>query len=68
MDTSTLLDARQAAKRLNISVAFFRKLVGSRRAPPPIPLGRARRWDQQVLESWIAAGCPALDEWERQAR
>lgn len=59
-----LLTSLEVAQRLNVSSSFFRKLVASQRAPAPIRLGRSRRWDEETISEWIAAGCPAINVWE----
>jgi predicted DNA-binding transcriptional regulator AlpA len=33
----------------------------SGRMPAPIKIGGAVRWNRAEIESWVAAGCPAVD-------
>lgn len=34
------------------------RLVSSGKAPLPVKIGRTSRWPLNVIEEWIAAGCP----------
>lgn len=62
--TATLVDGRQVAARLGISLSFWRKMVASARAPQPVRLGRARRWVSTEIDAWVSAGCPAEHLWK----
>lgn len=62
-DVLKLLTCADVARRLNVSLSFFRKLVQSERAPKPLKLGRARRWPAETIDAWLAAGCPAMSAW-----
>ena len=48
----------QAAARCGVSWRHFLRLVDRGAAPAGIRLGAARRWDPDVIERWIADGCP----------
>ncbi len=51
---SQLLTIDEAAERLNVSVRFVRRLVAERRVPY-LKIGKFVRFDQDDLDSWIAA-------------
>ena len=57
---STLIDEREAARRLGVSVAFLRAdrcrgQVGGRTPGPPwYQIGRAVRYDPADLDAWLA--------------
>lgn len=55
-----LLDAREVAGRLSISVTSWRRLVDRRAAPEGVRLGRLRRWDWESVSRWVSDGCPDL--------
>ena len=61
MDTHTpslLLDARDTARLVGLSISTIERLVDAKRFPAPLMLTRrTRRWRRQDLESWIANGC-----------
>ena len=61
---SLLLSAKEAAKILGVSPAFFYSLHNSGKVPLPRRLGRRRLWSVQELKDWIAAGCPGRAEWQ----
>jgi len=63
-----LLPAREAAKLLNISLAFFYSLHNTGKVPLPRKLGRRTLWSVQELKDWIAAACPGRAEWQRQRK
>lgn len=48
------------AKLLNVSDRQVHKMAADRLMPPPLRLGGAIRWDEQVLEEWIRNGCQPL--------
>ena len=55
-----LLTARECASLLNISSRHWLRLVDGGRAPAPLRLGAAVRWDRRALLDWLAAGCPPV--------
>ena len=62
-----LMDVRDVAKELKVSVRHVWKLHECGRLPEPIRLGCSVRWRRhgpEGLEAWITAGCPARDDWE----
>ena len=34
------------------------------RLPPPVRIGRSKRWRRQEILDWISAGCPNRQTWE----
>lgn len=59
------IPADAVARLLCVSVRHLWDLNASGRVPRPVRLGRSVRWDVAELESWLAAGAPSRDEWER---
>ncbi len=58
--------AKDAAELLGISRAQFWKLHAAGRVPLPVRLGaKAPRWRVDELRTWLAAGCPNRDVWQR---
>lgn len=43
---------------LSVSDRHVYRLADAGKMPQPNKLGGAVRWDMQVIEDWIAAGCP----------
>ena len=56
---STLIDEREAARRLGVSVAFLRadrcrgQIGGRTPGPPWYQIGRAVRYDPADLDAWL---------------
>jgi len=40
------------------------RLDATAKLPRAVRLGTACRWRRGEIEAWIAAGCPARDEWD----
>lgn len=59
-----LIDSKEFAAKLGCCSKHVLRMADSGRCPPPILLGGLRRWNRQVVDDWIAAGCPMV----RQAR
>lgn len=59
-----LIDVRQLAKMLRISVRTLWRLVRNQKAPSPIKLSGCTRWQKSVVVKWIRAGCPPQREGE----
>lgn len=57
-----LIDVRQLAKMLRISVRTAWRLVRNQKAPAPIKLSGCTRWQKSVVVKWIRAGCPPQTE------
>jgi excisionase family DNA binding protein len=64
MPKTPLIDVEEFAAQLACSPKHIRRMADSGRCPPAIQLGSLRRWNRQVVDEWIAAGCPVV----RQAR
>jgi predicted DNA-binding transcriptional regulator AlpA len=61
-----LVGAKDAAVLLGISRAQFWKLHASGKVPLPVYLGtKAPRWRVEELRSWLSAGCPDRQNWQR---
>jgi len=58
-----LVPAKQAAKMLGISMAFFYRLHNAGKVPLPRKLGRRSLWSVQELKAWDRAGCPPRAQW-----
>ena len=53
-----LLTAKDVGRLLSCSRRTVYRLADARRIPPPVKLGALSRWPRQVIEQWIAEGCP----------
>ena len=62
--TALTVNARQAAKMLNVSVRQVWRLCNTGKLPKPIRLGHCVRWRKAELEAFVAAGCPTREQWE----
>ena len=54
-----LMDAREVAHVLGVSVRHVFRLRDLESMPPPVRLGGAVRWQRRTLQDWINNGCPA---------
>ena len=54
-----LLTAAEVAHFLSISTRQVWRLADSGTLPGRVKLGHLTRWRQDVIEKWVAAGCPA---------
>jgi len=59
-----LIDVKEFAAKLGCCTKHIRRMADAGRCPPSIQLGGLHRWNRQVVDDWIAAGCPVV----RQAR
>ena len=50
------------AYHLAVSTRHIEKMVKLGRVPPPIRIGKSARWLRTEIETWIADGCPQVDE------
>ena len=57
-----MLKLGDVARRLNITTRHVHTLEASGRMPRGARLGKALRWPEEVLEAWIAAGCPPVTQ------
>lgn len=53
------VDVNWLAKRLAVSDRTIRAWESSGLMPRALRVGRTCRWEPEVVERWIAAGCPA---------
>jgi predicted DNA-binding transcriptional regulator AlpA len=53
-----LLDKRDVATRLNVSVRQVDRLVAARALPPALRIGTAPRWRPEQIEAFVNAGQP----------
>lgn len=61
-----LLSAEEAATFLGISRRHFYGLHSSGRLGPlPVKLGSSVRWRRDEIETWVAHGCPARQQWQQ---
>ena len=51
-DVCAVMQLSEREVRHRVSLGMF---------PTPIRFGRAVRWHRPTLESWLAAGCPAIE-------
>lgn len=58
------VNAKQAAKMLNVSVRQVWRLCNTGKLPKPIRLGHCVRWRKAELEAFIEAGAPNRETWE----
>jgi predicted DNA-binding transcriptional regulator AlpA len=64
-DGQGLADARTVARFLDVSGRSLYKLMAVQAMPPPISLGRSKRWIVEEILAWVYAGCPNQDRWKR---
>lgn len=58
---STLLTVNGVAKMLACSPRTVYRLVDAGRIPQPVKIGGMVRWPRELLEKWIAQGCPVAN-------
>lgn len=56
--TASLISIRQVAEILGCSTRHIQRLADGGKMPKPIRLGSLLRWPRQVIEEWVASGCP----------
>lgn len=57
---SELLDVQQLAQLLHCSPRHCYRLADRGALPRPVRLGALIRWPRAAIDSWITAGCPAV--------
>lgn len=57
-----LLTIAQVAERLKISRETVRRMTDRGACPKPVRLGRAVRYRQVEIETWVGDGCPDLSK------
>jgi excisionase family DNA binding protein len=55
---ATMLTVHDVARMLNCSARTVYRLTDAGKMPRPVKLGALVRWPREVVEQWIAAGCP----------
>ena len=61
-----LVNATTAAKMLGVGRSLFYQMSeDGRLGPKYIQFGSKRLWSTDELRSWIAAGCPARENWQK---
>jgi excisionase family DNA binding protein len=58
--SSVMLTVDQVAAMLNCSSRHVYRLCDIKRMPPPVRLGMLVRWNRNVIDKWINAGCPPV--------
>tara|TARA_B100000925_G_C21619680_1_gene308332 strand:+ start:89 stop:334 length:246 start_codon:yes stop_codon:yes gene_type:complete len=58
--SSIMLTVDQLAAMLNCSSRHVYRLCDTKRMPPPVRLGMLVRWNRNVIDRWINAGCPPV--------
>lgn len=63
-----MLKTDDVARMIGCSDRHIRRLVASGRMPRPIKLGRLKRWNAEVIHTWIDAGCPSVESTRLQGK
>jgi excisionase family DNA binding protein len=53
-----MLTVHDVARMLNCSARTVYRLTDSGRIPRPVKLNALVRWPREVIERWVASGCP----------
>jgi len=61
---AVLLTVHEVARMLSCSARTVYRLTASGRMPRPTRLGALVRWPRQVVEQWVAQGCPGTEREE----
>lgn len=61
-----LLNSREVADLIGASPRTVVRLADAGRMPRPIKVGALTRWRRSELDSWIARGCPRIDDGRRE--
>jgi excisionase family DNA binding protein len=59
-DPAALLDVRTVAALLDCSPRHVYRLADAGKMPAPVRIGALVRWRRPDLDTWLAAGCPAV--------
>lgn len=65
LEMQQLLKTREVAAALGLSDRQIRKLAATGRLPGRVRVARSVRYRADVLRAWVAAGCPAVEQFER---
>jgi excisionase family DNA binding protein len=60
-ERAAMLNVDDVAAMLRCSVRTVYRLADSGRMPRPVKLGALVRWSREVVEGWIADGCPRCE-------
>ena len=63
--TRPLSDVSTVAARLSVSAKTVRRWADSGQMPKPIRVGRLLRWRPEVIDQWVADGCPSRESHAR---
>ncbi len=64
-----LIDAKELARRLDLSERTIWRLNGAGKLPKPLLIGgKSKRWRAEEIAAWVATGCPARTAWEAMAK
>ena len=55
-------DGDDIANLLKASTRHVSRLADSGRMPRPMHIGRLVRWQKDIIDSWIANGCPPVNK------
>ena len=53
---------KSLAKMLDVSVRHVERMQAAGKLPPPIRLGRSKRWRIEDIFAWLDDGCPFRSE------
>ena len=59
MSVTQFLNVKQVAELLSCSPRHVYRLSDAGRMPPKLKLGALVRWNRELLDEWIASGCPS---------
>lgn len=59
-----LLTVKDVAARLRISPRQVWKLLAMGRIVAPLRLSRSVRWRADLIDRWVAMGCPSREQFE----
>ncbi len=60
--TQGMMDVKEMARFLHISIVTLYKLISLGRVPAPVKLGRRTLWPVENVKAWVAEGCPQPQE------
>ena len=66
--SSELLNVKDLARLLRMSVRTVWRLRSAGRLPKPVRIGKSVRWSPETIEAWIDLGCPDRAAFEARSR
>ena len=63
-NSEQLWNVQQVADYLQCSKRQVNRMSADRLIPPPVYIGRLRRWRQESIMEWIRQECPLWDDME----